>query len=83
MGNQSVLRGFELVSGLGINFNKSKLVRITINSHFLEVAISFLSCRTELKEFTFFGIRIGSNPRRINSWRPMVEITRKQVHWVS
>ncbi|XP_058725633.1 uncharacterized protein LOC131596916 [Vicia villosa] len=52
---KSVLRGFELVSGLGINFNKSKLVGININSHFLEVATAFLCCRTESNEFSFLG----------------------------
>lgn len=70
---KSVLRGFELESGLGFNFNKSKLVGININPHFLEVATSFLSCRTESKEFSFLGIQIGFNPRRIHTWRPLVD----------
>ncbi|XP_058774436.1 uncharacterized protein LOC131648722 [Vicia villosa] len=76
---KSVLRGFEIVSGLGINFNKSKIVGININPHFLEVATSFLSSRTESKEFTFLAIRIGSNPRRVHSWRPLVDSIRKHL----
>ncbi|XP_058746507.1 uncharacterized protein LOC131619429 [Vicia villosa] len=76
---KSVLSGFEIVSGLGINFNKSKLNGININPYFLEVATYFLSCKLEPKEFSFLGIRNGSNPRRIDFWRPDVEKFRKKL----
>ncbi|XP_058726363.1 uncharacterized protein LOC131597703 [Vicia villosa] len=76
---KSVLRGFDLVLGFGINFNKSKLIGININSHFLEVATSFLSCKLESKEFSFLGICIGSNPRMIAFWRPVEEKFRKRL----
>ncbi|XP_058782008.1 uncharacterized protein LOC131656277 [Vicia villosa] len=42
-----VFRGFDMVSDLGINFNKSKLIGININSRFMEVATSFLACKRE------------------------------------
>lgn len=63
----SVLRAFKMISGLGINFHKSKLIGINISSNFLEVATNFLGCRREEKEFNFLGIPIGSNPRRVVS----------------
>ncbi|XP_058725639.1 uncharacterized mitochondrial protein AtMg01250-like [Vicia villosa] len=40
---KSVLKGFEMVSRLGINYHKSKIIGIDINPHFLDVATSFLS----------------------------------------
>lgn len=46
---KSVLMDLELASGLGINFNKSKLIGININPDFLEAAATFLSCKTEEK----------------------------------
>lgn len=76
---KSVLRGFELVSGLGINFHMSKLVGININSHFYEVATSFLSCSTKSKEFSFLGIRIGSNLRIIHMRILLVDKIRKRL----
>src|SRR4051812_20274445 len=77
---KAVLKGFEMVSGLGINFNKSKLIGININSRFLDVATSFLSCKREEKVFTFLGIRIGSNPRRVDFWSPLVDNIRRRLN---
>lgn len=42
---KAVLRGFELISGLSINFNKSKLIGLNIDSRFLEVATTFFARR--------------------------------------
>ncbi|XP_058751966.1 uncharacterized mitochondrial protein AtMg01250-like [Vicia villosa] len=61
---RAVLRAFELVSGLGINYHKSKLIGINSNPHFLEVVSLFLSCRLEESSFHFLGIPIGFNPRK-------------------
>ncbi|XP_058725808.1 uncharacterized mitochondrial protein AtMg01250-like [Vicia villosa] len=44
---KAVLRGFELVSGLSINFQKSKLIGLNINPQFLNMATSFVSCKEE------------------------------------
>lgn len=68
---KAVLRAFELILGLGINFHKSKLIGINISDNFTEVANNFLACRREEKEFTFLGIPIRSNPRRIATWEPL------------
>ncbi|XP_058740901.1 uncharacterized protein LOC131613230 [Vicia villosa] len=74
-----VLRGFELVSGLGTNFHKSKLIGININPNFMEAATMFLSFRMEDKEITFLGIPIGSNPRRISSWSSLLLKMKKRL----
>ncbi|XP_058775530.1 uncharacterized protein LOC131649789 [Vicia villosa] len=69
---KSILRGFEIVSGLDVNFQKSKLIGINPSPHFLLVATNFLSCRIKEKEFSFLGILIGSNPRRISAWSQLI-----------
>lgn len=38
---KETLRGFELVSGLRVNFHKSRVIEINVNPHFLLVAASF------------------------------------------
>ncbi|XP_058784289.1 uncharacterized mitochondrial protein AtMg01250-like [Vicia villosa] len=67
---RAVLRAFEVVSGLGINYHKSKLIGINSNSHFLEVVSHFLSCKLEDSSFYFLGIPIGFSPRKETTWHP-------------
>lgn len=69
---KAILRGFEVVSGLGVSFLKSRLVGVNLSKYFLLVAANFLSCRIEDKKFSFLGIPIGSNPRRVSWWKPLV-----------
>lgn len=64
--------------GLGINYHKSKLIGINISPHFMGVTTTFLSCRTETKEFKLLVIFIGYNFRRILSWRPLLESFRRR-----
>lgn len=42
---KAVLKGFKLVSGLAINFHKSKIIGININSYFMDLAATYLGCR--------------------------------------
>ncbi|XP_058779060.1 uncharacterized protein LOC131653017 [Vicia villosa] len=74
-----VLRSFELVSGLGINFHKSKLIGINVSSLFLDAAAYYLSCRVEDNNFLFLGIPIGSNPRKEATWAPLMEKLKKKL----
>ncbi|XP_058756589.1 uncharacterized protein LOC131629807 [Vicia villosa] len=54
---KAILRGFRLVSGLGINYQKSKLIEVNVNENFLEFASSFLSCGSQ--ESIIGDIEIG------------------------
>ncbi|GAU24569.1 hypothetical protein TSUD_149100 [Trifolium subterraneum] len=74
---KTVLRGFELVSGLKINFMKSKLYGLNVEDEFLAAGSTFLSCRSDAIPFKFLGIPVGANPRRRETWRPVVEAMSK------
>lgn len=78
-----VLMGFEVTSGLGINFHKSRLIGINTSAHFLGAAGNFLlSCRIEDNSFTFLGVPIGCNPRRIAMWKPFIsKLKARQDNW--
>ncbi|XP_058759359.1 uncharacterized protein LOC131632631 [Vicia villosa] len=69
---KAVLRAFELVFGLGINYHKSKLIGINTNRSFLEAASFLLSCKVEDPNFYFLGIPIGFNPRKEATWNPLL-----------
>ncbi|XP_058764483.1 uncharacterized mitochondrial protein AtMg01250-like [Vicia villosa] len=55
---KTVLKAFEMVFGLGINYHKSKLIGININNNLLVAASSLLSFKVEGKEFMFLGILV-------------------------
>jgi hypothetical protein len=79
-----LLRSFELVSGLKINFVKSKLYGINIESRLLEAGAAFLSCRSDVIPFKFLGVSVGANPRRRETWKPVVESMSKRLNlWKS
>ncbi|XP_058756337.1 uncharacterized protein LOC131629577 [Vicia villosa] len=71
---KAVLRAFEIISGLGINYHKSKLIGINTNRGFLEGASFLLSCKLV---FPLDLIR----ERRTHGSRLMPKKVRR-VHWV-
>ncbi|CAJ2672826.1 unnamed protein product [Trifolium pratense] len=79
---KTILRGFELVSGLKINFVKSKMYGINVDANFLAAAASFLSCSFDSIPFKFLGISVGANPRRQDTWQPIVDsLTKRLSSW--
>lgn len=63
-----VLRGFELASGLCVNFNKSKILGFNVSQDFLQDASNFLLCSISQVPFTLLGIPISVNPHRCSTW---------------
>ncbi|XP_058732778.1 uncharacterized protein LOC131604350 [Vicia villosa] len=76
-----VLRAFELVSGLGINFHKSKLIGINVSPLFLKAAAFYLSCKIEDSNLFFLGIPIGFNHRKESTWTSLLEKMKKRFAW--
>ncbi|GAU27711.1 hypothetical protein TSUD_126570 [Trifolium subterraneum] len=76
---KTVMRSFELVSGLKINFFKSKLYGINLDDRYLEAASAFLSCSIDQISFCFLGLPVGANPRRLSTWRPIIDTMRKRL----
>jgi hypothetical protein len=74
---KTVLRSFEIVSGLKVNFYKSKLYGINLVDSFLSASSSFLHCAVEAIPFRFLGIPVGANPRRRSTWLPIIESMKK------
>jgi hypothetical protein len=54
---KALLRGFELVSGLRVNFHKSCLIGVNVSADFLRMASSFLNCKVGSIPF-MFGITL-------------------------
>jgi hypothetical protein len=68
------------MSGLKINFSKSKLYGVNIDDNFMVAASSFLYCCVDSLPFKFLGLPVGSNPRRISTWSPVIDNMKKRLN---
>jgi hypothetical protein len=55
-----------------VNFVKSKLHGINVDARFLKTGSSFLSCHSDITSFKFLDIPVGANPRKRETWKPVV-----------
>ncbi|MCH82386.1 LINE-1 reverse transcriptase like, partial [Trifolium medium] len=76
---KSVLRGFEMASGLKINFWKSCVIGVNVTEEFLGMASDFLNCRIGRIPFKYLGLPVGANPRKMSTWEPMLESVRRRL----
>jgi hypothetical protein len=76
---KAILRGFELASGLKVNFWKSCLIGVNVSNEFMESACNFLNCIRGVVPFNYLGLPVGANPRRMSTWLPMVEKIRSKL----
>ncbi|MCH79506.1 LINE-1 reverse transcriptase like [Trifolium medium] len=76
---KAILRGFELASGLKVNFSKSCLIGVNVPSTFMENACSFLNCKRGAIPFSYLGLPVGANPRCSSTWEPVVDRLRKRL----
>ena len=77
---KAILRGFEMASGLKVNFHKSSLIGINVDREFMEVACRFLHCREGVIPFKYLGLPVGANPRKASMWEPMLAQLKNRLH---
>ncbi|MCI01171.1 RNA-directed DNA polymerase (Reverse transcriptase) [Trifolium medium] len=77
---KAILRGFELASGLRVNFWKSSLMGIHVSQNFMDMACMFLNCREGRVPFKYLGLPVGANPRRLATWEPLLESLRNKLN---
>lgn len=63
---------FQLASGLQVNFHKSSLIGVKVDSHHLARLAAHLQCNMGLIPFTYLGLPIGGSISRINLWDPII-----------
>ncbi|KAK2372487.1 hypothetical protein QL285_073613 [Trifolium repens] len=64
---KAVLRGFEMSSGLKVNFWKSCVMGANVTDDFLDMASNFLNCRVGTIPFKYLGLPVGANPRKMST----------------
>ncbi|XP_028246783.1 uncharacterized protein LOC114424118 [Glycine soja] len=79
---KAMMRIFELVLGLKINFAKSGLGAFGVSDEWRNVAAGYLNCRLFSFPFTYLGVPIGTNPRYCHMWDPIItKCERKLAKW--
>jgi len=69
---KAILRCYEIVSGLKVNFHKSKLAGIGVDSFAMNTYAKTLNCKTMRIPFQYLGVEVGGNPRKKQFWEPVV-----------
>jgi hypothetical protein len=77
---KAILRWFELMSGIKVNFAKSRLMGVNIEDSFMSIAAKFLNCKLGKLPFTYLGLPVCANPRREATWEPMIEVLNKRLN---
>ncbi|RHN54844.1 putative RNA-directed DNA polymerase [Medicago truncatula] len=70
---KALLRGFEMASGLRVNFAKSCLIGVNVGREFMDAACNFMNCREGALPFKYLGLPVGANPRRLSTWEPLLD----------
>ncbi|XP_016173366.1 uncharacterized protein LOC107615862 [Arachis ipaensis] len=68
-----LLRCFELMSGLSINFDKSNLIPVNCEQEWVEHVCGLLGCKQAVLPIRYLGIPLGANPRLVKTWKPIIE----------
>ncbi|GAU41584.1 hypothetical protein TSUD_271930 [Trifolium subterraneum] len=76
---KAMLLLFESISGLKVNFHESMLFGINISESWLHEAASVMRCKHGRLPFTYLGLPIGGDPRKLCFWHPLVEKIRKRL----
>ncbi|XP_071689089.1 uncharacterized protein [Rutidosis leptorrhynchoides] len=77
-----ILKCFENVSGLKINFHKSQFYGLGVSNVEVERMASRVDCKVGEFPFTYFGLPIGRNMNKAENWDPVVEkFNTKLAHW--
>ncbi|GKV32111.1 hypothetical protein SLEP1_g40740 [Rubroshorea leprosula] len=74
-----ILRTFEIVSGLKINYRKSQLMGIHADTNWLKKMGFLLNCQLGSMPFKYLGIKEGGNPRRLGFWKDLIENFKKKL----
>ncbi|XP_071738779.1 uncharacterized protein [Rutidosis leptorrhynchoides] len=78
-----LLKCFEKISRLKVNFQKSKLYGVGVSPQEIEDMANYISCSSGTFPFTYLGLPIGVPSSHPSSWQPIVEKFDKRLSdWV-
>lgn len=74
-----ILRCFEVLSGLKINFHKSVMSGISVSDLEVNQFASILNYYIKKLPISYLGLPLGANPSRKSTWQPVIEKVKKKL----
>lgn len=78
-GVKKVLQCFQLLTGMKVNFNKSTLHGYSQDDPTLHAWAGILGCRVGNFSFKYLGATLGSSPKSISYWDPLIAKVQSRV----
>lgn len=75
---RNIMRSFEIISGLKVNFSKSNLMGVNVQDLLSQLA-DMLHCNKGKIPFKYLGLPVGANPRRCETWKPVIDSVKKKL----
>ncbi|XP_071694715.1 uncharacterized protein [Rutidosis leptorrhynchoides] len=69
----NILKCFELASGLKVNFQKSRIYGVGVDSKEVEDLACRMGCQADKFPFIYIGLPIGAKMRKISNWAPVID----------
>ena len=74
-----ILRCFHVVSGLRVNFHKSKVFGIGVSGTKIDNYARILGCEKGSLPFLYLGVPVGANMSLKRNWLPIIEKTKSKL----
>ncbi|XP_028076768.1 uncharacterized protein LOC114278826 [Camellia sinensis] len=74
-----ILRCFEIISGLKINFQKNGVRGVGLSEECVKIFASRLNCTYHKLPLKYLGLPLGTNPSRRVTWKPVVDNFKKKL----
>ncbi|XP_028069533.1 uncharacterized protein LOC114272061 [Camellia sinensis] len=74
-----ILRCFEILSGLKINYHKSVVSGVGINEESLVDLAAKLNCLHQKLPLKYLGLPLEANPRRRRTWQPVLDKCKQRL----
>ncbi|GKV30538.1 hypothetical protein SLEP1_g39340 [Rubroshorea leprosula] len=74
-----IMRAFELVSGLKINYGKSSLIGINVDDLWEKEMTCLLNCKSGSLPCKYLGIPLGVDLRRIATLKPLIDTFKRKL----
>ncbi|XP_016206405.1 uncharacterized protein LOC107646756 [Arachis ipaensis] len=68
-----LLRYFEVIPGLSINFENSSLILVNYSQEWVDQMCGLLGCQAAALSVKYLGINLGANPRLVKTWKPVID----------
>ena len=67
------------MTGLRINYGKYVLIPLGCENQLIEELLATIKCGLAKLPVTYLGISLGANPRKILTWKPIIEKVEKRL----